>query len=114
MQECKIKKKPKTLRQLLLNAIGKAWMYWPPRLAVKKRCKDPNKNGWYICELCKQSREKIEVDHIIPCVKPKDGWTTWDDYIKSRFVEDPNLLQGICTDCHKAKSKEENKQRKRI
>jgi 5-methylcytosine-specific restriction endonuclease McrA len=104
-------KKPKTLRQLLLNAIGKAWMYWPPRLAVKKRCKDPNKSGWWICELCHQSREKIEVDHIVPCVNPRTGFTTWDEYINSRFVEDVSNLQGLCRDCHRNKTNKENKRR---
>ena len=106
-------KKPKTLRQLLLNALGKAWMYWPPRLAVKKRCKDLNKPGWWICEICNQSREKIEIDHIVPCIKPSEGWTSWDTYIASRFVEDSTLLQALCHDCHKEKSKRENQERRK-
>jgi 5-methylcytosine-specific restriction endonuclease McrA len=105
-------KKERTLRQILLSALGKAWMQWPPRNAVKKRCKDPKRTGWYLCELCKESREKIDIDHIIPCIKPSEGWISWDAYITSRFVEDEKKLQGICKDCHKAKSKAENAERK--
>jgi 5-methylcytosine-specific restriction endonuclease McrA len=87
-------------------------MFWPPRAAVKRRCQDPNRPGWYICELCKESREKIDIDHIIPCIKPSEGFTSWDEYITRRFVFDDKKLQGLCKDCHKKKSKEENKLRR--
>lgn len=110
----KKEKKARSLRQILLSALGKAWMFWPPRLSVKKRCKHPTKPGWYICEL-NQSHvvEKIDVDHIKPCIRPSDGFISWDDYIASRFVEDSKLLQGLCTACHKEKSKKENEERRR-
>lgn len=101
-------KKQRTLRQIILSGLGKSWMFWPPRLAAKKRCKDPNRPGWYICEHCHQSREKIDIDHIVPCIRPADGFTTWDAYINARFVETPEQLQGLCKDCHKEKSKQEN------
>lgn len=107
-------KKPRSLRQLILAGLGKAWIFWPPRLTAKKRAKHPTKSGWYICELCKQEREKIEIDHKIPCIRPADGFTTWDDYILSRFVEDATLLQAICHECHQTKSKKENKERREI
>ncbi len=82
-------------------------------MVVKKRCKHPTRSGWYICELDKTHEvEKIDVDHIIPCIRPADGFVSWDDYISSRFVEDPKLLQGICSSCHKEKSKQENLIRK--
>lgn len=105
-------KKPRSLRQILLGGLGKAWMFWPPRLAAKKRAKHPTKAGWYICELCHQEREKIEIDHVIPCIKPADGFTTWDAYIAARFVETPEQLQALCHECHKAKSAAENKLRR--
>lgn len=106
-------KKQRTLKQILLAALGKAWMFWPPRLEAKKRAKVPNRPGWYKCELCKQEREKIDIDHIVPCIRPQDGFVSWDDYIASRFVESADKLQALCVDCHKLKSKEENKRRKR-
>lgn len=87
-------------------------MYWPPRLEAKKRAKHPKKSGWYICEMCKEAREKIEIDHVIPCIKPSDGFVSWDEYIKARFVETPEQLQALCRECHKEKSKKENKERK--
>lgn len=101
------------LRKILLSGLGRAWMFWPPRLEAKKRAKHPSKPGWYICEICKQEREKIEIDHKIPCIRPADGFTSWDDYIKSRFVETADKLQSLCHECHREKSKRENKERKK-
>lgn len=100
------------LKKILLAALGKCWMYWPPRAEAKRRCQDPNRKGWFICEKCKQSREKIEVDHIIPCITPKDGFKSWDTYINARFVVSANALQGLCHDCHQEKNKQENQERK--
>lgn len=118
-----IKKKPplsslsredyeKRLKNIILAGLGKAWMFWPVRAAVKRRCKDPNRPGWSICEVCHQSRERLDTDHIIPCVDPFDGWVSWDEYIKRRFVFNEDQMQGICRDCHKIKSKAENKLRR--
>ncbi len=105
-------KKQRPLRSIILSGLGKAWMYWPPRLEAKKRAKHPTKKGWYICEECKQEREKIEIDHKIPCVRPADGFTTWDSYITSRFVETAEQLSALCHECHLAKSKKENQVRR--
>lgn len=102
----------KRLKKIILAGLGKAWMFWPPRLEAKKRAKVPNKSGWYQCEKCKQEREKIEIDHIIPCIKPADGFKSWDDYITARFVGTADKLQALCHECHREKSKEENKLRR--
>jgi 5-methylcytosine-specific restriction endonuclease McrA len=102
----------KRLKKIILAGLGKAWMFWPPRSVVKRRCQDPARAGWFICELCGVSREKIDIDHIIPCIRPSDGFVSWDDYIKSRFVFDAKQLQGICKDCHKKKTKTENQIRR--
>ncbi len=105
-------KKPRSLNSYIFGGLGKVWMWWPPRNEVKKRCKIEGKSGWFKCELCGVAREKIDVDHIAPVV-PVSGFTTWDHYIASRFVT-ADKLQGICKDCHKVKTKEENRQRREI
>ncbi len=110
----KKEKKPRSTRQQILGGLGKAWMFYGPRLEAKKRAKHPTKKGWYVCEMCKGEREKIEIDHKIPCIKPADGFTSWDAYITSRFVEDASALQALCHECHAAKSKEENRLRREI
>jgi len=103
----------KRLKKIILSGLGKAWIFWPPRSEVKRRCKDLVHSGWFICESCKESREKIEIDHIEPCIKPSEGFKSWDEYITRRFVFDAKKLQGLCHDCHKKKSKLENKSRKK-
>ncbi len=98
---------------MLLSAIGRVWMFWPGRLETKRRCKVPEKTGWYKCEECHEEREKIEIDHIEPVVLPEVGFTTWDDYIASKFVTS-DKLRGLCRECHKQKSKQENKIRREV
>ncbi len=104
----------KRLKKIILAGLGKAWMFWPPRAEVKRRCKDPNRPGWFICELCHESREKLDTDHIEPCVSPIVGMVGWSEYIERRFVFSAKKLQVICKDCHKKKSKEENKIRREV
>lgn len=94
-----------------MSGLGKSWMMWGPRNEVKRRCKVEGRNGWFKCEICEQEREKIEIDHIHPVIKPEDGFIGWDTYIRSKFVE-AGELQGICRDCHKEKTQKENKVRR--
>lgn len=91
--------------------LGQAWMVWGPRNDVKRRCKVEGRSGWYKCEKCNQLREKLEIDHIRPVIKPEDGFTDWNTYITSKFVSS-DLLQGLCHDCHQEKSKAENRIRR--
>lgn len=46
----------------------------------------------------------IEMDHIHPVIDPKEGFTTWDDYIYSLFPEDSKAYQGLCYFCHSVKT----------
>lgn len=105
-------KKPRSLNSYIFAGLGKVWMWWPERLAVKKRCKVAGKSGWYACELCRSEVERLDVDHIKPVV-PVSGFTTWDAYILARFVT-ADKLQGICRECHAAKTKKENQQRRAL
>lgn len=107
-----VTKKPRSLNSYIFAGLGKVWMWWPPRNEVKKRCKVNGKSGWFACEICHKECERLDVDHIMPVV-PVSGFTTWDHYIASRFVT-ADKLQGICRDCHKAKTKQENVKRREL
>ena len=98
---------------MLLSAIGKVWMYWPERLAVKHRCKNLNRTGWYKCERCQSDIQKVEVDHVIPTVLPEEGFKGWDKYLENKFVG-REMLMGLCHECHLEKSKVENKKRQEM
>lgn len=93
---------------------------WPPKwntLEAAKTSKHTNpKTGrvaqFYRCACCSEefTSKEVEVDHIIPVV-PSTGFVSWDNVIERLFCGEENL-QVLCTTCHKAKSKEENKKRK--
>jgi len=108
-------KKPRSLKQMIMSALGKVWMVWHGRNEAKRRCKIQDKNnahnGWFVCEKCGSHREKIEIDHIEPIVKPEEGFVDWNTYIASKFVE-ADKLQSLCHECHKEKSSQENKLRR--
>lgn len=106
-------KKARSLKQILMAGLGRSWMMWGPRNEVKRRCKIEGKTGWYRCEECKEPHEKIEIDHVLPVVPVVEGFTTWDQYINSKFVQS-DKLRGLCRECHKSKTKEENKKRREI
>ena len=53
-------------------------------------------------------RGKIELDHKIPIGTFED----WNSYIPALFCEESNF-QGLCRDCHKEKTKKENKKRRK-
>lgn len=51
-------------------------------------------------------RGRLELDHKIPIGSFED----WNSYIPAMFCEESNY-QGLCRDCHKEKTKKENKKR---
>ena len=105
----------KRLNKILLSSLGKAWLFWPPRAEVRRRCAVPGKPGWWRCEdpTCGRETEKLEIDHIDPVV-PFEGRASWDEYIERRFVFDAKQLQGLCHESHLRKSKEENAKRREM
>lgn len=104
-------KKPRSLKSMLMSAIGKVWMYWPARLEVKRRCKNPSRTGWFKCEKGGCDIQKVEVDHITPVILPSEGFQGWDKYFESKFVTADKLM-GLCHEHHLEKSKKENKLRR--
>jgi 5-methylcytosine-specific restriction endonuclease McrA len=53
-----------------------------------------------VCSLCKTETDQIELDHIVPL---------WNG-----GTNDPDNLQLLCYDCHKAKSKSEQQEYNRM
>ena len=68
--------------------------------------------GVYECALCKGrfKQKEIVLDHIIPIVDPKLGFTNWDDYINRMFC-DASGYQVICKSCNEGKTALENELR---
>lgn len=106
------------VKNFVISALRKAVMRWAPRSKVLNAAKTdqpytiekPNDRSRiaYICAACKgvfRSKE-INVDHIIPVVDPKVGFSTFDDYVERLFVEEEGW-QILCIECHNVKTKEE-------
>lgn len=76
----------------------------------------PRVKNWCICPECMQFIPKsyMQVDHQIPIVKIHETLEDLDwNTVVDRIWCDENNLKAICKDCHKKKTKEENKQRRK-
>ena len=99
------------LKRFLISILRRATYRWPPRSEVLKNArKDRN---CYECAMCKEQHKNNEVvlDHIHPVVDPKEGFTTWDDYINRMFPEKEGF-QVLCKSCHDIKTTLEDEMRK--
>lgn len=117
------------LRSFIIGCLRRG--HWPPRAATLargfvKRGANPKTGraaNLHECECCGKlyAKSDRQADHILPVV-PLDGkWgeTTeflgynWNEVMMRMFV-DSDHLQAIGKDCHKAKTKAENQERKRL
>jgi len=80
------------------SALRQVWHRSHARKLCVQRC---TKNGWTYCEQCKKKTPKLKIDHIEACGDVADG-----NYLKRLFTPSKNL-QGLCDECHKAKTKME-------
>lgn len=104
-------KKRKPLKTFLIPILRHASLRWWARTEALSRARV--ERGLYKCAMCAGEFKKAEVhvDHIIPVVKVRDGFTNWDDYINSLFVS-PEELAILCIPCHNGKSDVELELRK--
>lgn len=100
------------LKSFIISTLRRATYRFAPRYNTMNKARV--ERGKYLCALCKQvvPRKLTKLDHICPVVDPKKGWISWDVYIERMFVEESGW-QLICKECHSAKSKKENEQRKK-
>lgn len=107
----------------IMSALRRCWSRSPKRKVILDEAKHPTDKGprggaRRICGVCKGSfgTNNLVVDHIDPVVPidtpAKD--MSWDEVVNRMFNSPKENLQPICDVCHKLKSAEENKERKRI
>ena len=112
---------PGRIRAFVTSVLRAGSRRWPPKyktLAAAKTEKKINKKSGrlaqhYLCACCcdEFTSKDVQVDHIVPIIDPKTGFTTWDDFIARLFCTEDNM-QVLCVGCHKIKSKEEASERK--
>jgi len=101
----------KNLKKFLIPILRRATYRWSARSeALKESRKDRNA---YECAMCKDiyKNNQIVLDHIIPVVDPKLGFTNWDDYVDRMFPEKEGF-QVLCSSCHDIKTELEDEMRK--
>lgn len=110
-------------KNFLISSLRAAMRRWPPKwkaLNNAKVGKQPNKHTGrmaehYSCASCGGVfiAKEVQVDHINPVVDPDYGFIDWETYLDRMFCEEENL-QVLCKGCHKVKTNEERKQRKKV
>ena len=77
----------------------------------------PRVKKWSICPECKEYTPTylMQVDHIKPIISLNETLEdlTWDELVDRIWCNHENL-RAVCKPCHKIKTKEENKERRRI
>ena len=110
-------------RNLLKGAIRRVFSRSDIRRAVIEASRiehtepsRPRVTKWSLCGTCKKfiPTYLMVADHISPLipVDTKLEDMTWDTVIDNTWCEKNNLM-AICKDCHKIKTKSENKLRRR-
>lgn len=92
----------------LVSLARKVWTQSENYQTIKKESRSSLKIGWHNCAGCKDLREVIRIDHIKPVGKqPADlhGFGAW---LTALFCPIENL-QALCQDCHRRKTKDDNK-----
>lgn len=77
----------------------------------------PKVTRWAWCAICGiiEARYLFQVDHVVPVVALHERLEdmSWDQFIDRMWCDASNL-QACCLDCHKRKSKDETKERRRL
>jgi 5-methylcytosine-specific restriction endonuclease McrA len=107
---------PGRLKAFITSTLRGGFRRYPPKYeklnkakTVKKVNKETGRIAMhYKCAKCKKQfpLKQVQVDHIVPIVNPKIGFTTWDDFISRLFCDESNL-QVLCKSCHAIKTKKE-------
>lgn len=90
--------------------LRRASLQWPARNEALKRAR--KERGKYQCAMCEElfPVQKVQLDHILPVVNVKTGFTNWDDYIL-RLLPDVDGFSVLCIQCHSNKTSIEDHQR---
>ena len=123
---------PAQMKGFILSALRRAHGRWAPRRQalwntfVRQGANPATGRNCYLhqCPVTNAlvPKRMMEVDHIEPMI-PLDGkWgrttkylgVNWNELLPRLFLNSPDLYQAMSKEAHKAKTKEENKVRRRL
>lgn len=111
-------------RNLLKGVIRRTFSRSDLRRSVLSKAKITDYNNperprvktWYKCEACYSNfpSYQMQVDHIYPIIPVFMALEdmSWDDVIWRTWCE-PSELKALCLECHKTKTRVENRERKK-
>lgn len=98
-------------KTFITQTLRRASRFWPPKndCLISARVE----RGFYKCNMCGDvfKKKEIQVDHIIPIIDVKTGFTDYNDFVFNLFCHQDNL-QCLCIPCHNGKTSVENERRK--
>ena len=94
---------------LLRQTFSRCCLYWDTLKRVKLA---PDQ---YKCEKCSKvfKLREVAVDHKVPVIDPEKGWEGLTIFATRLFCPMDNLTVLCRDECHAAKTKKENKQRRK-
>lgn len=101
------------LKAFIVGLLRRGTYRWPPRSDALKKARV--ERGLYQCAMCKLAfkKKEVQVDHIIPVVSIKTGFSNWEEYIERMFPMEDGF-QILCKPCHSTKTDTENHYRKKV
>jgi 5-methylcytosine-specific restriction endonuclease McrA len=92
-----------TLSTFIKGLLRRGSFHWRARTEAMTAARV--ERGRYKCNSCSElfGPKEVDLDHIVPVVDPKTGFTTWDDYISRLFCEADGFAV-ICKQCHSNKT----------
>lgn len=94
-----------------INQLRRGWKKTPNALLAVQKAK--NELGEIQCKECNKwfPERFTQLDHIVPCVSPTEGFKSLDDFARKLLCKYEGL-QNLCLECHKIKTRNERQLRK--
>lgn len=106
----KKKRGKQNLNTFVKGLLRRGTFHWRARTEAMTAARV--ERGKYKCAECQElfGPKEVDLDHILPVVDPKTGFTSWDDYINRLFCPAEGF-QVICHGCHEHKTRLEDMMR---
>lgn len=102
--------KKMTKKTWIMAGLRRMSYRWPPKNEAERKARVDR--GLYKCATCEGTFKAGEyaIDHIMPVVALKEGFTSWDEIIDTLFC-DVDGFQILCHACHDMKTSIEDAMR---
>lgn len=106
----KKQRKKQNLRTFIVGTLRRATFKWSARTEAMAAARV--ERGKYRCASCGDifGPKEVDLDHNVPVIDPKKGWTNYDDFIERLFCPAEGFSV-LCKQCHEQKTFVEDQMR---